>query len=323
MSFFHLLAVICSFFSLYSPAYANKVDLSPKSVAISQIVEHPSLDKVRLELISFLETKGYKVGENLTVFYENAHGSLPTSAQIAKKIVSLKPDLVIAIATPAAQALAAQLGESGRPMVFAAITDPVEAQLVRRLDGQDQNITGVIDAQPVQEQVLLIQKVLPKIKKIGVIYNAGEVNSVKGVNLLREAAKNLEIIETTIVQASDVMLALNQLLPEVEAIYLPTDNLVVSALPAIIQVASSHKKPVFSADPDLVEQGVLASVGVSYQDVGRIAGVMSFEILQGKKVADIPIRGPEKNNLIINKTKAKEIGMSLSSDLLKEAARTF
>jgi putative ABC transport system substrate-binding protein len=196
---------------------AEETALTPKRVAITQIVEHPSLDAVRVNFIKALEAAGYIQGKNLTIVYETAQGSVTTAVQIAKKFASTSPDVVLSISTPSAQALMPSLREVNIPMVFAAVSDPVSAKLVQSLDKTDPLVTGATDAQPIIQQFDLIGEILPTLKSIGVVYNPGEINSLKILERLKEYAKdkNITILANGASKSAEVASALLPLLDHV------------------------------------------------------------------------------------------------------------
>jgi putative ABC transport system substrate-binding protein len=179
---------------------------SKLNIGIVQIIEHPSLDSARKGFLDALASNGYKEGENLNITYENAQGDMPTLNNIAKSLVGDDNDLILAIATPSAQAVANTSKDTSIPVLFTAVTDPVAAGLVKSMDKPDTNLTGTTDMAPVAEQVKLIQDIKPSAKNVGVIYNTGEVNSVVQVDLAKEAAQQLglNIVEAVATNTNEV-----------------------------------------------------------------------------------------------------------------------
>jgi putative tryptophan/tyrosine transport system substrate-binding protein len=313
--FFTLLLLFLTF----SFAIAKETHL----VTITQIVDHPSLNDVRNGIISSLKEKGFEEGNNLKIISENAQGNITTSMQIAKKFVSLNPDVVVTISTPSSQSAVTATHGTNIPIVFAAVSDPLYAKLIKDVKDTKRNITGVTDTQPLEEQLKLITEILPNIKKLGIIYNNGEANSVKIVNDIKSKNTKFQIIEVTASKSNDVSSAATKLVSAVDAIFVPLDNTVVSALQALLKVTDKYKIPVFSSDPDLVSQGVLASTGVSHQEVGKLAGTMVANILNGSKASDIEITAPEKINTYINTKKANILDIKIKDDILKKAEIKF
>jgi putative ABC transport system substrate-binding protein len=295
-----------------------KADEKMATVAITQIVEHPSLDAVREGVLEVLKKKGYIEAKNLKIIYENAQGNVTTAAQIAKRLVGLSPDIIVAISTPSAQSAAAALKGYEIPLVFAAVSDPLSAQLVSNMEKPEGLITGATDNQPIEEQIELIKELMPSLKTLGVLYNPGEINSVKIVEKLK-TIDSIQILEATASKTNEVPASAQKLLETVDALYIPTDNMVVSALPAVLNIAFSLKKPVFSTDPDLVKQGVLASIGREYKDVGKLAGEMVVRLLNDEKPKDIPVQAPAKKHLYLNIKMAESLHIEIPKYLVKKA----
>ena len=260
-----------------------------KTLALTQIVEHPSLDAARRGIVDELAAAGFVQGQNLTVDYQNAQGNPATAAQIARKFAGARPDVIVAIATPSAQAVAAATREL--PIIFCAVSDPVGAKLVGQLERPGGNITGTSDLSPIAEQLDLIRELSPNAKTLGVIYNPGEVNSVSLIGLLKQLApgRGFRVVEAAAPKSGDVLSAARQLAGKAEAIYIPLDNTVVSALEAVIKVGREAKIPVYSADTDSVGRGTVASLGFDYYDVGRQTGQQAIRVLRGEKPGDIPV----------------------------------
>jgi len=302
------------------PVMTNMAYAAEKHVAITQIVEHPALDACRKGVKDELAAAGFEEGKNLRWSFESAQGAPSTAAQIAKKFAGENPDVVVGIATPSAQALAASA--RGIPLVFSAVTDPVGAKLVKSMDkANGGNITGVSDLSPINSHMALVKTIVPKAKKLGVIFNPGESNSATLVTLVKKYAPEhgMEVVEAGAPKSSDVLAAARSLVGKVDAIYVPTDNTVVSAFEAVVKVAKESKIPVISADTDSVKRGAIAAQGFNYYDLGRQTGKMVVAILNGKKAGEIQPEGVSKTELYVNPESAKEMGVTLSDDLIKSA----
>jgi putative ABC transport system substrate-binding protein len=299
--------------------YPLSADTS-KQVAITQIVEHPSLDAIRRGIIDALQDAGFSVGKNLQLDYQNAQGNPATAAQIARLFVGDAPDVIVAISTPSAQTVAAATQQI--PVVFSAVSDPVGAKLISNRDHPGGNITGTSDLSPIAEQLDLIQEMMPKAKKLGVIYNPGEANSVSLVGLLKGLAptRGYTVIESVATRSSEVLSAARNLVGKADVIYIPLDNTVVSALEAVIKVGIETKLPVYSADTDSVQRGAVASLGFNYYQVGRQTGRQVVRILNGEKPGNIPVEPVQKLNLFLNPQAAEAMGVTIPPSLVEKAA---
>lgn len=319
--FFSLMISVVAIVCATKFAWCDALPLPHKTVAITQIVEHPSLDLVRKSFMKVLEEAGFVDGKNITVMYETAQGSVTTAVQIAKKFASHEPDVVLGISTPSAQALIPSLKEAGIPLVFAAVSDPVSAKLVPKIDQPNAFVTGATDAQPIEQQFELMMNILPELKSVGIVYNPGEINSVKILERLRIFMKDkgIHVAANGASKSSEVSSALAQLLDHVDAIYVTLDNAVVSALQAILKQTDARRVPVFSTDPDLVKNGVLASLGNGYKDVGELAGQMAVRILKGESPLTIPISAPSHHRLYLNVDVAQRLNIPLNHDLISKA----
>jgi len=293
------------------------------NVGISQIVEHPALDACRQGIIDKLKELGYEEGKNIHYDIQIAQGNVATANQIAKNFVGAKKDLIIAIATPTALAVAN--ATKNIPIVISAITDPVGAKLVKSLERPGTNVTGTTDMSPVREQLALFKELGLNVNRVGIIYNAGEANSRSLVNLAKKAAKdlNIDIFEATVTNSSGVLLAAKSLVGKVDGIYIPTDNTVVSALESVLQVAYDNKMPVITGDTDSVERGALASLGMNYYKLGLQTGEIAYKVLQGANPAETPVETLKDLELFINIKTAQKIGVKVSEDMLKKAAKVI
>ncbi len=291
------------------------------SVAVTAIVEHPALDAVRDGIRDELEANGYKAGENLEFVYESAQGNPATAAQIARKFIGDKPDVIVAIATPSAQAAVAATTEI--PVVFSAVTDPLGAKLIANAEKPGGNVTGLSDMSPIAQHLDLIKEVTPSAKRIGVAYNPGEANAVSLVDLLKSEApgKGMTIVTASAPKSSDVLAAARSLVGKVDAIYVPTDNTIVTALESVIKVGIDNGIPVYSGDTDSVNRGTIAALGFNYYDIGRQTGKVVLRILKGENPGDIPVRTAAGTDLFVNPAAAEKMGVSIPKPLLDRATK--
>lgn len=289
------------------------------SIGITQIVQHDALDSVRKGILDGLASNGFRDGEQIKVDYQDAQNEINNAITIANNFAADKKDMIIAISTPSAQAAAQATQDI--PIVFATVTDPVAAGLVDSLDKTDGNITGTSDQLPMELQVDLIRKFIPDIKKLGVIYSTSEVNAGVQADQIEESAatKGIEIVRAGITTTSEVKVATESLIGKVEAILIPVDNTVVSAIDGVLSVAQEAKIPVFASDTDTVRHGAVATYGIDYYKMGVQTGEMAARILKGEKISENPVEVTKNVDLTINKKAAKLFELPVPSELEKEA----
>jgi putative ABC transport system substrate-binding protein len=287
-------------------------------IAISQYVEHPSLDATREGFIAALKDAGLEEGVNLTIDYNNAQADSTNNLSIAQKIAADKNDLVLAIATPSAQSVAQMVKET--PVLFAAVTDPLAAKLVDSLETPSGNVTGASDTNPAAVQQLMdfIAEHFPNVKTVGIIINEGETNAVvMAENAEQQLAKHgIQAVRAAVANTSEVKQAAESLVGRADAFFITLDNTVVSGVDAIIQVANENDIPFFSSDRDTVERGAFATVGFKYFDHGYQAGQMAVEILKnGKKPSELAVTLPDKLDFILNLKAAAEQGIDVTDEM--------
>jgi len=298
-------------------------DSGQKSIAVTQIVEHPSLNAIRDGLKEELIQAGYDPAKNLKWSWATAQGNPSTAAQIAKKFAGETPDAIVAISTPSAQTAIAAAPKL--PVVFSGVTDPLGAKLVSNLQSPGGLVTGISDLAPIFKHLELIRQITPTVKRVGVLYNSGESNSVTQIKILKEAAANqgLTIVEVTVTNSSEVATAAKSLVGKVDSIYIPTDNTIVSALEAVLQVGIVNQLPVYAGDTDSVDRGAIATLGFNYKDVGKQTGKLVVRILKGEKPGAIAVETPSQLNLVINPKAAKQMGVVIPDRILKSAQKVI
>lgn len=290
-------------------------------VAITQIVEHPALDAVHEGIKDELAERGYIAGQNLRLMHESAQGNSAIASQIARKFVGERPDVIVAIATPSAQTVAA--AARNVPVVFSAVTDPVAAKLVQSWEAPGGNITGVSDMLPIEQHIDMLQRIMPDAKRIGTVYNPGEANAAALVELLEErlAARDMQLVKGAATKTSEVLGAARSLVGKVDAIYLTTDNTVISAAEAVISVGQRSNIPVFAADTATVERGAVAALGFNYYNHGRQTGAMVVRVLEGASTADMPVETMDELDLFVNPEAGERMGITLPEDLIQDAKK--
>ena len=299
---------------------SGSLQAKPVYVAVTAIVEHPALDAVRDGIKQTLKENGYS-GDQLKFTYQSAQGKPDIAAQIARKMVGDEPDVIVAIATPSAQA--AVVASDTIPVVFSAVTDPLAAKLIPRLIQPGGNVTGLSDMANVKEHLALIKEFLPNLKAVGIPYNPGESNSVSMLAAIKvEAAKmGIKIVESAAPKSSDVMIATKQLVGNVDAIYCPIDNTIISAVEAVIRVGIDAQIPVFAGDTDTVARGAVAAVGYDYFDLGRQTGDIVVRILKGEKPGSIDVKMAKGTNLFVNPKMAALMGIKIPEAVLARATK--
>lgn len=289
-------------------------------IGITQIVTHPALDAAVAGFKEALAEKGFS---NITYDDQNAQGDMATASSIAQKFAGEGLDLILGVATPTTQAVVK--ADQTTPIVFTAVTDPVGAGLVTDPEAPTGNVTGVSDMLPVQPHLDLIKTIVPDVKTVGVIYNAGESNSVYLVDAEKEAASKMgiEIVEGTASNSSEVQAAAQALVGRVDAISVLTDNTAVSALESILKVAEQNQIPVIAGDTDSAKRGAVAAYAFDYKDLGKQAGYQAAEILSGTPIKDIPVEYAETLQLSVNEKAAAAMGVTIPSDLSAKADNQF
>lgn len=279
-------------------------------VGITQIIEHQALDSAREGFIKALKDGGYG---DAKIDYQNAQGDFGTAQMIANSFVHFLMIRRPPRSTPSAQA--AYNATKKIPILITAVTDTESAGLV------GENITGTSDAAPIYKQLEIITKLLPKAKKVGIIYNTSEQNSqVQVAQAKVEAAKlGLEIVETGITTINDMAIGLDSLLPKVDVLYTPTDNLVVASTPLLLEKANKAGKPVIGSIEDQVIQGALVTETIDYEKLGYQTGEVAVRVLKGTVPNTIPIETLKDTQLIINKKAAEKYNVDLSSKALEGA----
>ncbi|WP_294708557.1 ABC transporter substrate-binding protein [uncultured Fusobacterium sp.] len=266
-------------------------------IGITQIVEHQSLDDVRQGVIDSLKANGY--GEDkIEISYKNAQGDFGTAQIIAQEFKNTS-DIVVAISTPSAQAVVNNIKD--KPIFFAAITNPESAGVLA------ENVTGVRDRSPVEKQVELIKEILPETKKIGVVYNTSEQNSFYLTDeFKKEAEKNgYEVVIKGITNVNEIASALDTILPEIDVLYTTIDNTIASTYPLIIDKSKKANKPVIGATKNYVDQGALASEGISDYKVGYQTGEMIVRYLKGEDIKNMKFEVVRESERYINREVAK------------------
>ncbi|ROX91846.1 ABC transporter substrate-binding protein [Enterococcus hirae] len=280
-----------------------------KTIGVLQLVQHNSLDATYKGFKEGLAENGYKEGDNLTINYQNAQNNQDNLKSMSEKLVKDQPDLLLGIATPAAQSL---LNETTTiPITVTAVTDLEKAHLVSYNDKPGGNVTGTTDMVPIEKQIELLLQIVPKAKTIGIMYNNGEANSKIQGDLAEKTLKKagVKVKVLTANSTNDVQQVTKSLAKDVDGIYIPTDNTFASAASVIGEVAKETKTPIVAGSVDQVKEGGLATVGIDYEELGRQTGEMAAKILAGKKTSELPVESADDLSLYVNKDMAKALGI--------------
>lgn len=298
---------------------AGPAAAEPLKIGIIQIVEHPSLNTIREAFIAQLAASGYTEGDKITIDYQNAQGDPTNLKTISQKFASGGYDLIVAIATPSAQAAIGETSEI--PVIFAACTDPVGSGIVASLEQPGGNVTGTSDAVSAEKIMTLAKELTPGIKTIGALYNAGETNSVSVINDLKAyaAANGMTVVEGTVTTSSEVQQATAALAGKVDAIFSPIDNTVASAMPVVAKVANDAKIPVYVGADSMVKDGGLATYGINYQILGQETANMAVKVFEGTKAGDIPVMTMDKMDIYVNQDTADQIGVTVPDSIAAKA----
>ena len=292
-----------------------------QSVSVSSIVEHPALDAIKDGVHKALTDAGYNEASGFKWQFQTAQGNPAIAAQIARKFVGDKADVIVAISTPSAQAVVS--ATKTIPVVYSAVTDPVVAHLVPSMEPSGTNVTGVSDALALEAQVDLIKKVVPDAKRVGMVYNPGEANSAVVVKEMKELLPKhgMTLVEATAPRTVDVGAAARSLVGKVDVIYTNTDNNVVSAYESLVKVGVDAKVPLIASDTDSVARGAIAALGVNYYNLGLQTGQQVVRILKGEKPGDMASETSSNLELYVNPGAAKRQGVSLNEDFVKSATK--
>ena len=282
------------------------------TVGILQYTSHSSLDEIAAAIQSELEQQALAAGVTIRVELKNGQGDAATINDICKMFVSDKVDLIIPIATPAATAAAAAVQGTDIPLVYSAVTDPVAAQLAQSMEAPGENMTGTSDYIDTAKILDLVLANNPDTNTLGLIYNLGETNSAATIEALRPVLeeKGIQAVESTVTTPGEVQMAAQNLVSKgVDAIFVPIDNTVASAMSVLADEAIKGGVPVYTAADSLVRDGGLATTGVNYTKLGELTAQMAVQVLQGEDPATMPVQVLNDGIVTVNTTTAKALGI--------------
>ena len=287
-------------------------------IGVNQYVTHAALDASYQGFVDALKEAGYEDGKNIKIDYQNANADQPTASTIATKLVNDNSDLILAIATPSAQASATATKEI--PILITAVTDPVSAKLVASNEAPGGNVSGTSDLNPVEDQIDLLIKLVPEEKHMAILYCSSESNSTVQVEMATAAAEavGLTVEEASVSNSNEIQQVVQSLVGKVEAIYAPTDNVIAAGMTTVAQVANDNGIPVICGESGMVDNGGLATYGIDYYKLGVLTGKQAVKIIKGEaKIADMPIEylPVESLELAINEEVAEKLGITIPEDL--------
>ena len=299
-------------------------DNDTTKIGVLQLAEHPALDQSYKGFMDALKDAGYVENDNITVDYKNAQGEVSNCETIASKFVNDKVDLILAIATNAAQAAANATDTI--PVVLTAVTNPEYSGLVESNEKPNCNVTGTSDLTPVTEQIDLLKQLLPEAKNVAVLYNGAEDNSIYQADLAKTAIQKngMNCKEVSVSELSQIQQVVESLVGKVDAIYIPTDNLLAEGMATVGMIANDNKIPVIVGEEGMCANGGLATYGLSYYNLGYKAGEMAASILKGENTPEnmaIEYLPAEDCVLTINMETVKTLGITIPDDILAKAVK--
>ncbi|HFU4055288.1 TPA: tryptophan ABC transporter substrate-binding protein [Streptococcus suis] len=315
--------VVAALFMTQKEQSSQSASSEKVKIGVLQFVTHDSLDEIYKGIKAGLEEGGYSTTDNLEIDFMNAEADQSQVQTMSKKLVDNGNELLIGIATPAAQGLANATTEL--PIIMGAVTDPVGANLVSDLKNPGGNITGVSDQTPVADAVSLIKEITPDAKTIGVLYSSNEDNSKIQVAEFKAAAEEAgyTVLEYAVASSNELASTVEVATSKTDVLFTPVDNTVASAFSTVVSVANKTKIPIFTSVEDMVEGGGIASVTLSQYDLGVATGKMAAKILDGANPADTPVQIFNEGTIVVNQKVAKELGISLSEDIINQASKVI
>jgi len=292
------------------------------TIGVNQFMQHPLLDQVAKGLKDELTDAGISTRHGDTITLKNANGEESVAVQINKQFVDQKVDLIVALGTPSAQS--ACKTTTTIPIVFGAITDPVQAGIADSLQRPGGNKTGTSDRWPFEQQVALIKQIVPNAKRVGIVLNPAESNTEASMSYIRPALKQngLQAVEVPVANTSEVYAAAKSLVGRCDVLLIPGDNTVIAAIDTLVKVARENKIPLLGGTEDLVKKGSIATYASDYYQIGRTTGKIVIQILkEGKQPGTIPVAVAEESVLVVNEKAAAQQGARIPQELLAKAKK--
>lgn len=316
-----IISLIALIAAVFAWQYNAVGDSKKVKIYISQLVEHPALDATTKGIIQGLSDKGYK-DENLELIVESAQGNVSLANQIANKLISKNPDIVVGVATVTAQSFSKYARTGKTKLIFSSVTDPVDAGLVNSVIKPGNNTSGVSNFISLEPQIEMFLKIKPDIKKLGFLYNPGELNSISLIEKLKIICPTygIELITVSASKTSEVAQSAAKLSSLVDAIFVSNDNTALSAFKTIVKAANNVSIPVFVSDTDIVKDGAVAALGPNQYNLGLQTANMIVSILEGKDINTAPVEFPKKIELYLNPNAAEKVGIKIPKELFESAS---
>ena len=320
ISFIVLLVCVLGY-GLYSSNKGEEKNVEEKKVKVGvlQLLSHPALDQIYKGLEDGLAKEGSTVGKNFQLDLQNAQGDQSNLVSMGQKLVSDNNDLLVGITTPATLSLSNVTKD--KPIIMAGITYPVEAGLIKSENNPGNNITGVSDRTPIKQQLEVMKQILPKMKKVGILYTASEDNSVKQAQEAEKLAKELglEVKVSTVANTNDIQQVTETLAAETDAIFVPIDNTIASAMATVVKVTDAKKVPVFPSSDTMVADGGLLGIGVDQYKIGIETAKVIAKVLKGADTKTMPVVLANEGVIYLNEAKAKQLGIEIPQDIKDKA----
>ncbi len=308
--------------SIFLWQYNAVGDSNKVKVYISQLVEHPALDATTDGIIQGLADAGYIQEKNLDLIVESAQGNISLANQIANRLASKNPDIVVGVATVSAQSLSKYARNNKVKLIFSSVTDPIDADIVKSIEKPGNNTSGVSNFIPIEPQIDMFLKIKPAIKKLGFLYNPGELNSISLIKKLQKICPKygIELITVSASKTSEVAQAAIKLAGLVDAIFVSNDNTALSAFKTIVKAANNVSIPVFVSDTDIVKDGAIAAFGPNQYNLGLQTAKMIVKVIEGTNLESMAVEYPKDIELYLNLKMAQKLGISIPKKLLESAS---
>lgn len=285
-------------------------------IGVLQLIEHNALDSAYKGFVDGLKEAGYEDGKNIIIDYQNAQGEQANCITIGQKFINDKSDLILAIATPAAQAIANMTKDI--PILITAVTDPADSKLVEDNNAPGGNVTGTSDLTPVEAQIELLKEMIPNVKTVGLLYCSSEQNSVFQINIAKKKldAMGIKYIDIAISNLNEIQQVIQNVIGKVEAIYTPTDNMIANGMATVALMTEPAKLPVICGEGGMTMLGGTATYGINYYELGKLTSTQAVSILKGdKKTSEMPIEYLQKFDLVVNTNMIESIGLTIPESL--------